>query len=116
LAIVRKYTTYEEIDDQDTKKNKPEASTKKGNTSKGYAKMKEISHVARRTKSSKRKMKFQQEEEIKLEPESFTSKQKIIGFDRVYTRMRAKQKIELKEVKYEVEINGTPVEESPQEK
>jgi hypothetical protein len=70
------------LDDQDTKQNKPEASTKKGNTSKGFAKMKEISPVARRTRSSKRKLEFQQEEEIKLEPESSASKQKITGFDR----------------------------------
>jgi hypothetical protein len=104
------------IDDQDTKQNKPEASTKKGNTSKGSAKMKEISPVARRTRSSKRKLEFQQEEEIKMEPESSTSKQKITGFDRVYTRRRAKQNIELQEVKSEAEINDTPVEESPQVK
>ena len=54
------------LDDQDTKQNKPEASTKKGNTSKGSPKMKEISPIARRTRSSKRKLEFQQEEEMKL--------------------------------------------------
>jgi hypothetical protein len=62
------------LDDQETNQNKLEASTKKGNTSKGSAKMKEISSIARRTRSSKRKLEFQQEEEIKLEPESSTSK------------------------------------------
>jgi hemin uptake protein HemP len=51
-----------------------------------------------------------------LEPESSASKYKSIGFDRVYMRRMAKQKIELQELKFEAKINDTPIEESLQVK
>jgi hypothetical protein len=73
------------LDEQDEKQEKPKASKGKGSTSKISAKLKEVSLVARQTRSSKRKFEFQQEEEIKLEPKSSTSKHQFTGFDRVYT-------------------------------
>jgi len=50
------------MDEQDAKQNKPETSIKKGNTSKVSTKLKEVSPMARRTRSSKRKFEFQHEE------------------------------------------------------
>jgi hypothetical protein len=107
------------FDEQDPKQKKPKASTRKGNTSRSSAKLQEVSPVARRTRSSKRKLESQQEEEIKLEPESSASKHELTSFDRVYTRRMAKQRIEqLQEVKSdpETEIDDAPVEKPPQVK
>ena len=56
------------LDEQDTKQEKPKSSKGKGSTSKRSAKLKEVSPVARQTRLSKRKLEFQQEEEMKLDP------------------------------------------------
>jgi hypothetical protein len=50
------------------------------------------------------KLELQQEEEIKMEPESFASKHESTSSDRVYTRRMDKHRKEhLQEVKIEIE-------------
>jgi len=73
------------LDEQDEKQEKPKPLKGKGSNSKISAKLKEVSLVARQTRSSKRKFECQQEEDIKLEPKSSTRKHQFTGFDKVYT-------------------------------
>jgi len=73
------------LNEQEKKQEKPKASKGKGSTSKRTAKLKEVSPVARWTRSSKVKIKFLQEEEIKMDHKSSASKHEFIGYDRVYT-------------------------------
>jgi hypothetical protein len=50
------------LDEQDAKQEKPKAPKWKGSTSKRSEKLKEVSPMARRTRSSKTKLEFQLEE------------------------------------------------------
>jgi hypothetical protein len=47
------------MDEQDAKQEKPKYSKEKGSTLKSSTKLKEVSPVARQTRSSKRKFEFQ---------------------------------------------------------
>jgi hypothetical protein len=79
--------------------------------------LQEISPVARQTRSNKRKLVLQQEEEVKKNPESPVSKHDFMGYNRVYTRrMDRKRTYQLQEVKLEPEtkIHDVPINNSPQ--
>jgi hypothetical protein len=81
--------------------------------------LQEVSLVARQTRSRKSKLELQQEEYIKLELESSTSKHDLTSFDRVYTRRMAKQRIkQLQEVKSDpkTKTDDALVEKPPQVK
>jgi hypothetical protein len=107
------------LDEQDTKQEKPKVSKEKGNTSKDSAKLKEVSPVAKSTRSCKRKLQLQQEAEIKQEPGSPVSRHESKGFDRVYTRRMEKQRAEQQqEVKSEPETEACdkPIEKTTEKK
>jgi len=59
------------FDEQGEKQNKPKASTRKGSTSKSYAKLQEFSLITRKTRSSKKKL-VDQLQELKYAPKSKT--------------------------------------------
>jgi hypothetical protein len=68
-----------------TSDKKNRVSTRKGNTSKSSTKVHEYSPAARETRSSKRTLVLQQEEEIKREFEFSSLKHEFVGCGRVYT-------------------------------
>jgi hypothetical protein len=78
------------LDEKDKKQEKPKVSKEKGNSSKDYAKLKEVSPVSKSTRSCKRKLQLQQEGEIQQELGSLFPRHESNFFDRVYTRRMEK--------------------------
>jgi hypothetical protein len=103
-----------------TPNNKTKVSKEVGITSRSATKEQEEAFpVARKIRSSKRKLVLQQEKEIKQEPESSVSKQGFKSCDRFYTRRMTRQRTqELQKEKYEpgTEAYDISVEELPMER